>query len=196
MFSRTDGTSKMLHDVDVRSGVHIRRCRSAGRCMLSISFPGSLPQLLARHLVAAAPPGSARTIQKRLCCVGACNTLLYRRCNEQPGTGISSLGFFFTEASKCTHGHPARGRHPGKPAAAEVWCVYTIDLTVSVYGAGAPCDQPIVETISAKRSNVYFDRCLHFAGDFATEVGDVGLLSRQSGTHCQSAGVLGRPRGV
>ena len=128
---------------------------------------------------AAAPPGSARTNQKGLCCVGACNKLLYRRCNEQPCTWISSLGFSFTEASKCTPGHPARGHHPGKPAAAKAWCVDTKALTVSVHGAGAPYDQPIVETISATRSNVYFDRCLLFACDFATEVGDVGSLSLQ-----------------
>ena len=145
MFSRMDGTSKMLHDVD----------------------------LLAGRLGAATSPGSARTIQKGLCCVGACNKW-YRRCNEQPRTWISSLRFSFTEASECTRGHPARRHHPGRPAAAEAWCVSTKDLTVFFFRAGAPCDQPIVETISAKRSNVYFDRCLHFACDFATEVSDVG----------------------
>ena len=37
----------------------------------------------------------------------------------------ASLGFTFTEASKCTQGHPARGQHPGRPGAAEARCVST-----------------------------------------------------------------------
>ena len=78
--------------------------------------------LLARRLRAAAPTGSARTIQKGVCCIGACNKLLHRRCNEEPCTGNASLGFCSTEASKCTHGHPARGHHPCRLAAAETWC--------------------------------------------------------------------------
>ena len=35
------------------------------------------------------------------------------------------LGFSFTEASICTHGHPASGHHPGRHVAAEAWCVGT-----------------------------------------------------------------------
>ena len=136
----------------------------------------------------------SKQCQKGLCCVDTCNKLLCRRCKEQPYTGISSLGFFFTEACNCTHWHPARGHHPGRPAAAEARCVDTNDLTVSVCEARALYDRPNVDTISAKRSNVCVDRYLHFACDFATEVGDVGSFSRQSGTRSQSAGVLGRQR--
>ena len=35
----------------------------------------------------------------------------------------TSLDFSFTEASKCTRKHRARGQHPGRHAAAEAWCV-------------------------------------------------------------------------
>ena len=34
--------------------------------------------------------------------------------------------------------------------------------TVSFFKAAAPYDQPIVETMNAKQSSVYLDRCLHF----------------------------------
>ena len=74
MSSRVGGTSKMLCGVD----------------------------LLARRLRAEAPSGTARTIQKGICCTGACRELLHRRCNEQPCTWNASQGFTFTEANKCT----------------------------------------------------------------------------------------------
>ena len=122
MLSRVGGTGKMLHGVN----------------------------LLARRLRATAHSGSARTIQQRMCCIGACNKVC---CIED---AMSSLALGtprwvspFTEASKCTHGHPARGHHAGKPAA-EAWWEDTEDLTVSVYGAGAPDDQPTVDAINTE----------------------------------------------
>ena len=72
MFSRMDGTlAFLLHDIELRSGGHIRRCRIAGRCLLSTSL-SELSDLLARRPGATAPPSSARTNQKGLRCVGAC----------------------------------------------------------------------------------------------------------------------------
>ena len=65
VLSRVGGISKMLRGVD----------------------------LLARCLRAAAPSGSARTIQKGVCCIGACSKLFHRRCNEQPCTWNALLGF-------------------------------------------------------------------------------------------------------
>ena len=53
MYSRIDGTSKMLRGVVQRKAGHVRRCRSAGRCLLSKSFAESLVLLLARRLVHA-----------------------------------------------------------------------------------------------------------------------------------------------
>ena len=48
MSSRVDGTSKMLRGVNLRNNGHVRRCRSAGRCLLAKSA-----LLLARCLVHA-----------------------------------------------------------------------------------------------------------------------------------------------
>ena len=71
--------------------------------------------LLARRLRAAEPSRKvcAALVHATNCCI------------EDAMGSLASLGFTFTEASKCTHGRPARGHHPDRPAAGEAWCVST-----------------------------------------------------------------------
>ena len=95
--SRVGGTSKMLHGVD----------------------------LLPRRLRAEAPSGSARTIQKGICCIGACTKSCIEYAMSSLALGTPRWVSPSLKRAYCTHGHPARGHCPGRPAAGEARCVST-----------------------------------------------------------------------